>query len=135
MYVDLDMKMIVKDESSHSHENETESVRNKKLFSNQLKRKCEDELERPSKIINTEIQKNPEQAKLFNGTDINNIYQCLYRSRRSSYPALPKSISEVIELMTNRKITTIENEDFLLDVDSTHNILFYSTISNLKLLC
>jgi len=77
----------------------TKSVRNKKLFSNQLKRKCEDELERPSKIINTEIQKNPQQAQLFNGTDISNIYQCLYRSRRSSYPALPKSISEVIELM------------------------------------
>jgi len=46
------------DESSHNHENETESVKHKKLFSNQLKRKCEDELERPSKIINTEIQKN-----------------------------------------------------------------------------
>ncbi|KAL4149507.1 hypothetical protein QTP88_003442 [Uroleucon formosanum] len=60
------MKMIVKGESSHNHENETDSVRNKKLFSNQLKRKCEDELERPSKIINTEIQKNPEQAQLFN---------------------------------------------------------------------
>jgi len=36
--------------------------------------------------------------------------------------------------MKNRKITTIENEDFLLDVESTNNILFYSTISNLKLL-
>jgi len=70
IYVDRDMKMIVKDESSHNHKNETDSVRNKKLFSNQLKRKCEDELERPSKIINTEIQKNPEQAQLFNGTDI-----------------------------------------------------------------
>jgi len=82
------MKMIVKDENSHYHENETESVRNKKLFSNQLKRKCEEELERPSKIINTEIQKNPEQAQIFNGTDLNNRYQCLYRSsRRSSYPA------------------------------------------------
>jgi len=42
------MKMIVKDKSSHkNHEIETESVRKKKLFSNQLKRKCEDELERP----------------------------------------------------------------------------------------
>jgi len=37
--------------------------------------------------------------------------------------------------MKNRKITIKENEDFLLDVDFTNNILFYSTISNLKLLC
>jgi len=59
----------------------------------------------------------------------------MYRSRRSPYPVLPKSISEVIKLMKNQKITTIENEDFLLNVDSTNNILFYSTISNLKLLC
>jgi len=135
IYVDRDMKMIVKDESLHNHENEPESVRNKKKFSNQLKRKCEDELERPSKMINNEIQKYPQQSKLFTGTDVNNIYQCLYRSRRSSYPKLPKTIYEVIEVMKNRKITTIENEDFLLDVDSTNNILFYSTISNLKLLC
>jgi len=32
MYVDRDMKMIVKDESLHNHENEPEPVRNKKLF-------------------------------------------------------------------------------------------------------
>lgn len=32
MYVDRDMKMIVKNESLHNHENEPESDRNKKNF-------------------------------------------------------------------------------------------------------
>lgn len=129
------MKNIVRNESVHNHEAEPESVINKKLFSNQLKRKSEDELERPSKVINKEIQNNPDQYKLFSSTDVHNIYQCLNRSRRSSYPVLPKNISEVIEKMKNRTIKTIENEDFLLDVDAVNNILFYSTASNFKLLC
>jgi len=38
-----------------------------------VQRKCEDELERPSKIINNEIQKYSEPSKLFTGTDVNNI--------------------------------------------------------------
>ncbi|CAI6359793.1 unnamed protein product [Macrosiphum euphorbiae] len=89
--------MIVKDESSHSHENETESVRNKKLFSNQLKRKCEDELERPSKIINTEIQKSPEQAKLFNGNEKSEDYN--HRKRR--FPTRCRLYLQYIILLYN----------------------------------
>lgn len=48
------MKNIVRDESVsiHNHEAESESVTNKKLFSNQLKRKSENELGKPSKVIN-----------------------------------------------------------------------------------
>lgn len=52
MDVNRDMQVFVKDESSYNHENEPESVRNKILFSNQLKRKCKDKLERTSKITN-----------------------------------------------------------------------------------
>lgn len=135
LYVDRDMKIIVKDNSIHNHEAEPESVINKKSFSNQLKRKSENELERPSKIINKGIQNFPDQSKLFTITDVCNIYQCLYRSRRSSYPAYPKNLPGVIEIMKNRKIITIENEDFLLEVDSVNNILFFSTTSNLQCLC
>jgi len=57
MYVDRDnMKMIVKDESLHNHENEPESVRNKNNFSNQLKRKCEDELSDRQKLSTTKFK-------------------------------------------------------------------------------
>jgi len=38
-----DIKTNVKDGNLHNHKNEPESVRNKKIFSNQLKRKCVDE--------------------------------------------------------------------------------------------
>lgn len=45
MYVGRDIKIIVKNESLHNYENEPESVRDKKIFSNQGK--FEDEFERP----------------------------------------------------------------------------------------
>lgn len=57
MYVDRDTKMFVKYESSHNHENKPGSVRIKKIFSKQLKRKCKDGLEIPSKIINKKKSK------------------------------------------------------------------------------
>lgn len=41
------MKTIVKDESVYNHKEEPKSVRYKKLFLNNLKRKYEDELEIP----------------------------------------------------------------------------------------
>jgi len=127
---------ILKDESIHNvnHSEETTSIL-KKSFSNGLKRKSEDELERPSKIINRGILNNPEVTQTFTSTDINNIYQCLYRSRRSSYPKLPTNLNEVINAMSERQIKPIQDENFVLVVDSDNKIICFSTKSNLILLC
>ncbi|XP_016657607.1 uncharacterized protein LOC107882945 [Acyrthosiphon pisum] len=126
----------LKDESIHNinHKEETTSIL-KKSFSNGLKRKSEDELEKPSKIINRGILKNPEVTQTFTSTDINNIYQCLYRSRRSSYPKLPTNLNEVIDVMSERQIKTVQDENFVLVVNSDNKIICFSTKSNLKLLC
>jgi hypothetical protein len=53
-YVDQALNNILKDEIIHNinHHEETASCISKKSFSNGLKRKSEDELEKPSKIIN-----------------------------------------------------------------------------------
>ncbi|KAE9542314.1 hypothetical protein AGLY_003441 [Aphis glycines] len=137
IYVDQAVKNILKDESTHNvnHHQETESSITKKSFSNGLKRKSEDELERPSKVINRGILTNPELAQTLTGTDINNVYQCLYRSRRSSYPKLPTDIIEVINVISVRQIKTVQDENFILVVDAVNKIICFSTKSNLKLLC
>ncbi|KAE9525669.1 hypothetical protein AGLY_014196 [Aphis glycines] len=128
---------ILKNESIHNvnHGEETNKSIIKNSFSNGLKRKSEDELERPSKIINRGILNNPEVTKTFTSTDINNIYQCLYRFRRSSYPKLPTNLMEVINVMSERQVKTVQDEDFILLVDSGNKIICFSTNLNLKLLC
>jgi len=73
-------------------------------------------------------------TKTFTRTDINNIYQCLYRSRRSSYPKLPTNLTEVINVMSERQVKTVKDENFILLVDSCDKIICFSTNSNLKLL-
>jgi len=107
----------------------------KKSFSNGLKRKPEVELERPSKIINRSILNNLEVTQTFTSTDINNIYQCLYRSRRSSYHKPPTNLNEVINGMSGSQIKTVQDENFILVIDSDNKIICFSTKSNFKLLC
>jgi len=92
-------------------------------------------LERPSKIINRGILNNPEVTQTFTSTDINNIYQCLNCSCRSSYPKLPTNLNEVINVMSERQIKTVQDENFILVVDSDNKIICFSTKSILKLLC
>uniref|UniRef100_A0A2S2Q623 Uncharacterized protein n=1 Tax=Sipha flava TaxID=143950 RepID=A0A2S2Q623_9HEMI len=94
-----------------------------------------DELERPSKIINRGTLTKPELTQTFTGIDINNIHQCLYRSRRSLYPKLPTNIIEVINVMNELQIKTVQDENFILVVDSVNKIICFLTESNLKLLC
>ena len=86
-------------------------------------------MERPSKVINRVILTNPELTQTFTGTDINDIYQCLYRSRRSSYPKLPTNIIEVINVMSELQIKTVQDENFILVficklLETTVNLVF-----------
>jgi len=83
----------------------------------------------PSKIINRGILNNPQMTQTFTSTDINNIFQCLYRSRRLSYANHPTNLMGVINVMSERHIKTIQDEDFILVVDSDNKIICVSTKS------
>ncbi|KAF0702230.1 MULE domain-containing protein, partial [Aphis craccivora] len=75
MYVNQATNQILKDESIHNV-NYSEELNNsiiKKSFSNGLERKSEDELERPSKIINTLPLLNSEEVSDCFTTDLMSI--------------------------------------------------------------
>lgn len=51
------------------------------------------------------------------------------------YPKLSTNIKEIIGIMRERQIKTGWDENFMLVVDSINKIIYFSTESNLKLLC
>lgn len=73
------------------------NVTSRQIISNAVKRKaCEDILERPAKLINLEMGKNP-FGNIF-VKDMNCIRRNMYIARRKTLPAMPKNLKEVIKV-------------------------------------
>lgn len=124
---------IVRFETAHCHEKDEEKT--KKILLNQLvKRKAEDVLERPSKIINSAIAEKPDLLENLTTTDISNVRKNIYRHRRKNMPTLPKNRQEAIDKLLERQLKTVKGEDFLLHEDAHSGLVIFSCTSNLTFL-
>jgi len=59
----------------------------------------------------------------------------MYNARKAIQPKIRKNIDDVHNAPNDLKLTTNWDEQFLLVSDKVSNIIIFSTVENLKLLC
>lgn len=119
----------------HEHNSLDISLINRQIVGNSVKRKAEDLLEAPSKLIHREISEHKETINTLTTKDIRCIKKSLYRSKLKKFPTLPKNREEIHQYFASKNIVTIREESFVLTNDSTTNIILFSTKTNLEYLC
>ncbi len=136
MYVAEDGKTILKEDFEHNHE--PDQSLHRQIISNSVKRKAAEEMtKRPIKLIREEIN----NATLnvsddITKSDMENIRHNIYRARRKTFPALPKSLSDVHKALEeiSQSLITNRGENILLVNDAETNIVCFATKSNLEYL-
>jgi len=124
---------LIDESLSHNHACTEESILLRQAISNSAKRKgLEDICQRPSKILHRKL-KNYDLNLTHN--DCNLIRKNIYNARKAIQPKIPKNIDEVHNVLNDLKLTTNRDENFLLVNDKVSNIIIFSTVENLKLLC
>ena len=63
-------------------------------------------------------------------TDLKNIYQTVYRSRRKMFPKLPKSRHELHECLIVFEVKASKGELFLLANDTENEVVIFTCIQN-----
>lgn len=67
-------------------------------------------------------------------SDLLRIKRNMYNARRKLFPALPKNIQEIHDILKTFKVETSKNENFLLLNDEHHNLIIFACSSNLNCL-
>ena len=118
----------------HNHLQLSEQIINRQKLNNNLKRKAVDDIfTRPSKIIHSEL-KNADVESLTT-QDVKLIKRNLHNARASILPKLPDTFLELHNIFDKMEFKTNKNENFLLVNSKETNIVGFSTLSNLKVLC
>lgn len=125
---------LVESFNEHNHEKLSEIVLIRNKLSNTLKRKAVDHMfDNPSKILQTELKSG--DIENLTTKDILLVKRNIHNARASVLPKLPNSLTEVHEVLKNIEIKTNKDEYFLLVNNNETNILGFSTLSNLKIVC
>ena len=82
----------------------------------------DDLMQKPTNLIRTELVKMTSEASLL-PTDLKNIHQTVYRSRRKMFPKLPKSRHELHECRNDFEIKTCKEQLFLLANDTENEMV------------
>jgi hypothetical protein len=90
---------------------------------------------RPSKIISLAIKQSSSDLRNVTTRDIENMRKCLYRTRRSVLPSLPRSLEDGHDSLDSCECKTNLSENFLLINNRTFNIILFSCKTNLEYLC
>ncbi|GBM14801.1 hypothetical protein AVEN_255867-1 [Araneus ventricosus] len=134
IYTDENATIMLKTDLNHNHERDT-NVKRQVIF-NSVKRKATAELaKRLQKLIRKEISSAPSgYAEKFNVKDIECIRKSISRARRSIFPHLPQSITNVHAALASTDIKTHQEDKLLQIIDEEKNFVCFSTTSNLKYL-
>lgn len=119
---------------THNHGSESLQIFNRKKLSNDLKRKAMDDIsEKPSHLINTELQINHVDTLTVGDTSL--IRKNVYNARKAILPNIPSSIGDVHDALNAIIVETNKGENFLLVNDDASNIIIFSCHTNLRILC
>ena len=130
---DSAMSTIVPVNLSHSHDADERKVERQQLRTLVKRKGADDRTARPSKIIQTELQKFEEQS--LQHKDMKSIAQSLYRERRKVFPILPKDRLGVHSALDSMDTNTNKCEQFLYENNSDAGIVIFTCKSNLEFLC
>jgi hypothetical protein len=121
-------------EISKNHNHSADKNLSRQMISNSIKRKaCDDILEKPAKLINSELRSNPCNSEVFI-EDINCIRENIYIARRKVWPTVPKSREEAISYLENSELKTEKEEKFVVSVTKFNEIIILSCYTNLNFL-
>ena len=106
------MTAILNENIHHNHEEDSTRTTERQRLRQQCKRKATDDpYERPSKIIMKEISNEHEQSESqLIPKDIVSVRMAMYRERRRSQPALPKSLEETLDILSSFTLTSCTGE-------------------------
>lgn len=132
-----DDDFVTKIKGEHNHESAEKHVLSRKVISNSVKRKANEQLlcEKPSKLIHLELTANSEATTKLTSTDIRYIKNNLNQAKLKMCPKLPKSTEEVHQYIDSVSINTVQNENFILINNKFLNIIVFSCDTNLQFLC
>lgn len=120
--------------TTHNHEKPDENKLTRQALSGALKRKATEDIStRPSKLIHRALRDG--DLDVLTSRDLSLIKRNIHNARSSVYPTLPKSMEESHDALGKIEIKTNVGEPFLLVNDKVHNLLGFSTQSNLEALC
>ncbi|KAE9542890.1 hypothetical protein AGLY_002801, partial [Aphis glycines] len=120
--------------NDHKHDKPSEQDINRQKLSNNLKRKAVEEISvLPSKFICRELKNSDIHTLTLNDTSL--IKRNIRNARLSVHPNIPKNIAETHAAINEITLVTNTNESFLLVNDNNCGIVWFSTKSNLEVLC
>lgn len=117
----------------HNHEKDSENILDRQALSNNLKRKAQENLERPTKLICQELLVNGDIEQL-TAHDVFRVRQNIHASRSSKLPKLPKTLTELHEALDNYDVITNRGENFKFINDCETNIVIFTCSHNLEIL-
>lgn len=127
--------LIMRSELEHSHEKNLKKL-NRQIVSAGVKRKATDDIcEKPSKVIHSVLRDNPAQLSTLTVKDIHYIRNTIYTTRRKTLPVLPKNRTGAIASIRTMTIKTIKDENFVFITDDIEEIIVFSCLTNITLLC
>jgi hypothetical protein len=127
------LNTIVDKNIIHNHEKDDEKKLNRQKLSNISKRKAQDALhEQPAKIIRCKLAKS--DIETIDAQDVRRIRKNIHTSRCSTVPKLPKTLSEIHNILNNYNLITNRGEIFLFINSSETNIIGFSCDSDLEVL-
>ncbi|XP_071173818.1 uncharacterized protein [Mytilus edulis] len=125
--------VIIQQKNTHNHDT-SDRDNERHLLRVRSKKKADDDIaQRPSKIIRTELQ-NMDEANL-KSEDIGSVSKAIYRKRRKSHPALPKSREETHQSLKKINIQSNKFENFVQFNDEQTGIIILTCPTNLECLC
>lgn len=134
VYTQMDKITVSRCSAVHLHDADEKKI-NQKILNNSAKRKAEDILERPSKIIHSVITENSSCLESLTTKDVSHIRRNIYNARRKQMSTLPKNRDEAIMKLEEMSLKTVKDENFLLAIDRNTGIVVFSCTSNLMFLC
>lgn len=117
----------------HSHERIDKAILNRRLVSNNLKRKADDDISvHPSKLLSDFLKM--QDVLILTIKDTTRIKMILGTARRSAFSSLPKSTIKSHDTLDNLQIISNTNENMLMFNDTNSHIVLFSTQTNLMTL-
>lgn len=126
--------IIVESFRDHNHDKLDVKTINRQKLENSLKRKAiQDISSKPSKLVHEELKEG--DVETLSSGDVELVKRVIRRARRSVHPNLPKSRHETHSALDTMSIVTNTGESFLLINNSQKELICFSCIRNLNVLC
>jgi len=116
----------------HNHVSDEQKVQRLCLTQSGKRKATENISDAPRKILRKVLQEYDNDA--IDTSDLLKIKRNMYNARRKIFPALPKNILDIHNILKTFEVKTSKDEDFLLLNDELNNLIIFACSTNLNCL-